>query len=99
MASTFIAMSCTGSMAAPSSRVMDKRLAVSSEKLSSLSSISSCTIGRRQSITLRKSRDPKICAMAKDLYFNRDGSAVKKLQVSLCTYICAIIEATPWFGF
>lgn len=84
MASFFTAMPSTGIVAASSSSVMDKRLAISaSEKLSSLSSISPCTFGRRQSAALRRSRDPKICAMAKDLYFNKDGSAMKKLQVCL----------------
>lgn len=26
---------------------------------------------------------PKVCARAKDVYFNKDGSAIKKLQVRL----------------
>lgn len=80
MASTFTAMSSVGSLAAPG---MDKKLATSLDKLSSVSSISSSSFGRRRSVSLRKSREPKICAMAKDLYFNKDGSAIKKLQVSL----------------
>ncbi|XP_056165594.1 chaperonin 60 subunit beta 2, chloroplastic-like [Syzygium oleosum] len=84
MASTFTAMSSAGTLAAPGNRVMDKKLATSLDKLSSVSSISSSsTFGRRRSVSLRKSREPKICAMAKDLYFNKDGSTIKKLQTGV----------------
>ena len=31
----------------------------------------------------QRNRSPKICAMAKELHFNKDGLAIKKLQVSL----------------
>lgn len=68
MASTFIAMSSVGSIAAPSNKL------ASSNKLS---------FGRRQNVALRKTRVPKIYA-AKELHFNKDGDAVKKLQVSIC---------------
>ncbi|KAF5748842.1 putative rubisco subunit binding-protein beta subunit rubb [Tripterygium wilfordii] len=77
MASTFTAMLSAGSLVAPS---LDKKLASSSNRLSSLASISSTSFGRKQNVVLRRSRSPKICAMAKDLHFNKDGSAVKKLQ-------------------
>lgn len=83
MASTFTAMSSVGSLAAPGGRGMDKKLAPSSDRLSSFASISSSSFGRRQNIVLRRTRSSKINAMAKDLYFNKDGSAIKKLQASL----------------
>ena len=82
MASTFTAMSSVGSLAAPGCRVMDKKFA-SSDKLSSSASISSFSFARRQNVMSQRNRSPKICAMAKELHFNKDGSAIKKLQVSL----------------
>ncbi|KAK3030492.1 hypothetical protein RJ639_038798, partial [Escallonia herrerae] len=80
MASTFAAMSSAGSLAAPGSRVMDKQLATSSNKLSSFATISSSSFGSRRNVVLRKSRFSRITAAAKELYFNKDGSAIKKLQ-------------------
>lgn len=82
MASTFAGMSSVGSLAAPGSRMMDDKIAASSNKLSSLASISSSSLGRRKNVVLRKTRSSQITAAAKDLYFNKDGSAIKKLQVS-----------------
>lgn len=83
MASTFTAMSSVGSFVAPNGRVMDKKLASSSNRLSSFASISSTAFGMRQNVVLRRTRLPKISA-AKELHFNKDGSAIKKLQVSFC---------------
>ncbi|KAF5735685.1 putative rubisco subunit binding-protein beta subunit rubb [Tripterygium wilfordii] len=80
MASTFTAMSSAGSLVAPS---LDKKLASSTNRLSSLASISSTSFGRKQNVVLRRSRAPKICAMAKELHFNKDGSAIKKLQTGV----------------
>ncbi|KAL9659481.1 hypothetical protein QQ045_024287 [Rhodiola kirilowii] len=74
---SFNAMSVAGSLAASGNRVMD------SEKLSSVASISSTSFGRRKSNALGRMRSPKINAMAKDLYFNKDGSAVKKMQIGV----------------
>ncbi|KAJ8446259.1 LOW QUALITY PROTEIN: hypothetical protein Cgig2_016030 [Carnegiea gigantea] len=68
--------SSVGSMAAPCGRVMDN-------KLSSFASVSSTSLTRRQNVVLRKSRPTKINAMAKELYFNKDGSAIKKLQMGV----------------
>lgn len=85
MASTFTGMTSVGSLAAPGSRVMDDKIAASN-RLSSLASISSSSLGRRKNIVLRKSRSSQITAAAKDLYFNKDGSAIKKLQVSTATF-------------
>lgn len=84
MASAYTSMSSIGTLAAPSSRVMDKKLMASSDKLTSRTSISSFALPRRQSVVLRRTRSSKISAMAKELHFNQDGSAIKKLQVSSC---------------
>ncbi|CAI0384297.1 unnamed protein product [Linum tenue] len=82
MASTFTTMSSVGSMAAPA---MDKRVAASpSNKLSSLASVSGSSFGRRkQNVGLRNSRLPMTCKAAKELHFNKDGSAIKKLQTGV----------------
>lgn len=82
MASTFAGMSSVGSLAAPGSRVKDDKLAASSSKLSSVASISSSSLGRRENAIIRKSRSCQITAAKKELHFNKDGSAIKKLQVS-----------------
>ena len=76
MASTFLVMSSAGSFAALSGRVVDKKF----EKLSSSSSISSCSFARRQNV-VRRVPSQRISAMAKELHFNKDGTAIKKLQV------------------
>lgn len=76
MASTFITMSSVGSFAAPSIGVPDN-------KFGSFGSISSSSFGRSQNVFLRRARSPRINAMAKELYFNKDGSAIKRLQVSI----------------
>lgn len=69
MASTFAGVMSVGSLASSSSRVMDK--------------LSSSSLGRRQSPSLRKApQSSQIIAAAKELYFNKDGQAIKKLQVS-----------------
>ncbi|KAK8671441.1 hypothetical protein V6N13_038037 [Hibiscus sabdariffa] len=83
MASSFTAMSSVGSFIAPNGLVMDKKLPSSSNRLSSLASISSSSFVSRRNVVLRRSRLPKICA-AKELHFNKDGSAIKKLQVVRC---------------
>ncbi|KNA06370.1 hypothetical protein SOVF_181470 [Spinacia oleracea] len=79
MASTFTSMSA---MAAPgAARIMDKKPLTSADKLSSLASMSSSsTLGRRSNVVMRNSRSVKVNAMAKELYFNKDGSAIKRLQ-------------------
>lgn len=78
MASTFAGMSSAGPLAAPST---------SSNKLSSVANISSSAFGSRRNVVLRKARSPKITAAAKELYFNKDGSAIKRLQVSFLSQI------------
>ncbi|KAM7493404.1 hypothetical protein LguiB_028013 [Lonicera macranthoides] len=87
MASTFAAMSSAGSLIAPSSsKGADKKLAISSNKLSSFASMSSSSFGTRQNnknVVLRRARPLQITAAAKELYFNKDGSAIKKLQIGV----------------
>ncbi|PPD82113.1 hypothetical protein GOBAR_DD20952 [Gossypium barbadense] len=61
---------------------MDKKLSSSSNRLSSLASISSSSFLSRRNVVLRRSRLPKISA-AKELHFNKDGSAIKKLQTGV----------------
>ncbi|OAY76134.1 RuBisCO large subunit-binding protein subunit beta, chloroplastic [Ananas comosus] len=83
MASAFGTVSTVGLAAAPSSFAKEKRLSAS-EKLSSLASISSSSVSARtQSVRLQKKHSSKIRAMAKELYFNKDGSAIKKLQIGV----------------
>ncbi|KAG4192670.1 hypothetical protein ERO13_A07G165178v2 [Gossypium hirsutum] len=62
---------------------MDKKLSSPSNRLSPLASISSFSFLSRRNVVLRRSRLPKISA-AKELHFNKDGSAIKKLQVHRC---------------
>uniref|UniRef100_A0A1J3GMN7 Chaperonin 60 subunit beta 3, chloroplastic n=1 Tax=Noccaea caerulescens TaxID=107243 RepID=A0A1J3GMN7_NOCCA len=72
MASTFSATSSMGSSLAPPP----------SNRLSSLVSVSSNSFGKSQSFAQRKARFPKIYA-AKQLHFNMDGTAIKKLQAGV----------------
>ncbi len=75
MASTFGATSTVGLMAAPTGIVSDK-------KPSSLSSVSSVSVASRpRNARLQRKCNFRVKA-AKELYFNKDGSAIKKLQVS-----------------
>ncbi|RZC90439.1 hypothetical protein C5167_029572 [Papaver somniferum] len=77
MASTLTTMSSVGSVAATCSR------ATTDKKLSSSSQISRvCFGGRGQNVVLQRRCSSKIRA-AKELYFNKDGSAIKKLQAGV----------------
>lgn len=77
MASTLTTMSSVGSVAATCSR------ATTDKKLSSSSQISTMSFGgKRQNVVLQRRCSPKIRA-AKELYFNKDGSAIKKLQAGV----------------
>ncbi|MCL7022465.1 hypothetical protein MKW94_011158 [Papaver nudicaule] len=74
MASTLTTMSSVGSVAATGSRATT---------LSSSSQISSVSFGgKRQNVVLQRRCSSKIRA-AKELYFNKDGSAIKKLQAGV----------------
>lgn len=62
---------------------MNKKFLNSSRQLASFDSLSSSSfLGRKHNVILQRVRPSKISAMAKELHFNKDGSAVKKLQVS-----------------
>lgn len=89
MASSFATMSSIGYFTSSSSHTMDKKFLGSSRRLSSFASISANSFeGRKQSMVLQKRCSSKVRAMAKELYFNKDGSAIKKLQVSLQLITC-----------
>ncbi|RWW16087.1 hypothetical protein GW17_00020050 [Ensete ventricosum] len=87
MAATFYAMSTVGAIASPSNIRPNKKLMASKQKFSQFSSFSSISpiaiSSRRQSSCYSRRSNSKINAMAKELYFNKDGSAIKKLQVEL----------------
>ena len=79
MASAFSTTSMVGPLAAPGSFATDRK----SLRLSSFTSLSSRSLGGgKQKLHLQKRCNSKVSAMAKELYFNKDGSAIKKLQVS-----------------
>lgn len=62
----------------------NKAVTSSLESLSSFSSISSTPLAhRRQNVVMQKRSSLKVNAMAKELYFNKDGSAIKKLQAGV----------------
>ncbi|KAL0918223.1 hypothetical protein M5K25_010219 [Dendrobium thyrsiflorum] len=86
MAATFNTVSTFGSLAA-SGLAADNKFLSSSGKLSqfsSLASISSHPLScRRKKLNLQKRCNTDISAMAKELYFNKDGSAIKKLQTGV----------------
>lgn len=89
MASSMSTMSLAAACGVP----LDKKLAAynRSAQLSSLASISSSSLssGRRQvSLSRRSSATTGVRAMAKELYFNKDGSAIKKLQVMASALTC-----------
>ncbi|KAJ6961129.1 hypothetical protein NC652_000123 [Populus alba x Populus x berolinensis] len=62
-------------------RAMDRKFAFSSNKLSSFASISASRFGRPQNVVLPRSRSLKVNA-AEELHFNKDGSAIRKLQIA-----------------
>lgn len=86
MAATFNTMSTFGSLAA-SGLTADKKFLSSTEKLSQFSSLASISSrpfsGRRKKLNLQKGCNTGIISMAKELYFNKDGSAIKKLQTGV----------------
>ncbi|RWW59075.1 hypothetical protein BHE74_00034006 [Ensete ventricosum] len=75
-------MSTIGSLGAATCLHANKASAEKFSKFSSLASISSgSSSSRRQNLLTQKRCNSRIRAMAKELYFNKDGSAIKKLQV------------------
>ncbi|CAN4086855.1 unnamed protein product [Withania somnifera] len=80
MAATFTSVCSIAS----TSQAVDKKFINSSETLSSFSGISLTSFrGRRKNKVLKKRYDSKIQAMAKELHFNLDASAIKKLQAGV----------------
>ncbi|XP_024978921.1 ruBisCO large subunit-binding protein subunit beta, chloroplastic [Cynara cardunculus var. scolymus] len=76
-------LSSVGSFASPSSKT-NKTMTNSFETLSSFSSVSSSSLGHgRRNVVLQKRCSLKVKAMAKDIYLNKDGSAIKKLQAGV----------------
>lgn len=69
------------SLASPCTRMMDTKNAASFKSLSSFASVSSSSLQMRRNVVLHKKCSLKVRAMAKELHFNKDGSAIKKLQV------------------
>lgn len=62
----------------------NKAVTSSLESLSSFSSISSTPLAhRRQNVVMHRRSTLKVNAMAKEIYLNKDGSAIKKLQAGV----------------
>ncbi|CAI9286333.1 unnamed protein product [Lactuca saligna] len=62
----------------------NKAVTSSLESLSSFSSISSTPLAhRRQNVVMQRRSSLKVNAMAKEIYLNKDGSAIKKLQAGV----------------
>ncbi|XP_057967064.1 ruBisCO large subunit-binding protein subunit beta, chloroplastic isoform X2 [Malania oleifera] len=77
-------MSSVGFLVPPGSYTVDKKFLSLFDRLASLASISSdSVVSRRQNVVLHKRCSPKVGAMAKELYLNKDGSAIKKLQIGV----------------
>lgn len=71
------------SLASPCTRMMDTNNAASFKSLSSFASVSSSSLQMRRNVVLHKKCSLKVRAMAKELHFNKDGSAIKKLQTGV----------------
>ena len=84
MASTFSAASSMGSSLAPPA-----------SRLSSL--VSSNSFGKSQAFAQRKARFPKIYA-AKQLHFNKDGTAIRKLQVRVSLMMIILFDFHQLFS-
>lgn len=84
MASSFVTMSAVGSLISMGSHSIDKRSCSSSHKLSSFDCISSSFLKNNQiNIVPRKRCSFKISAATKELHFNKNGSAIRKLQAGV----------------
>ncbi|GAB2269382.1 hypothetical protein Dimus_004301 [Dionaea muscipula] len=82
MASTLATMSSVGSLASFRSCTPDNKLSGSSNQLSFLASLPSNTFGGRRN-DLSRGRSLRIRASAKELHFNKNGSAIRKLQAGV----------------
>lgn len=84
MASSFVTMSAVGSLISVGSHSLDKKSFISSHKLSSLDCISSSfSRGNLNCVVPKKRYSLKINAATKQLHFNKNGAAIRKLQVSI----------------
>ncbi|XP_071731904.1 ruBisCO large subunit-binding protein subunit beta, chloroplastic-like [Rutidosis leptorrhynchoides] len=77
--------SITPMMSVSTYGTLDTKLnSTTTRSLSSIASISSTPFSNgRRNVVLKKKMNPKVKAMAKELYFNKDGSATKKMQAGV----------------
>ncbi|CAO2813364.1 unnamed protein product [Amaranthus hypochondriacus] len=84
MASSFVTMSSVGSLISVGSLSNEKKSISSLHKLSSLDCISSTfSKGNQNYVVLRKRHSFKINAATKELHFNKNGAAIRKLQAGV----------------
>ncbi|KAJ8452089.1 hypothetical protein Cgig2_016670 [Carnegiea gigantea] len=84
MASGFTAMSAVGSFLSTGNQSIDKRLLGASHKLSSLDCIPSSSVrGNPNVIVHRRRHSFRITAATKEIHFNKNGSAIRKLQAGV----------------
>uniref|UniRef100_A0A0C9QL51 TSA: Wollemia nobilis Ref_Wollemi_Transcript_28772_2502 transcribed RNA sequence n=1 Tax=Wollemia nobilis TaxID=56998 RepID=A0A0C9QL51_9CONI len=87
MASALCSMTAFGTSAAINNVGREKKLSVVGDKyerkLSSFKSLSLNALSRRQTLRLQKRDRVVSVRAAKELYFNKDGSATKKLQAGV----------------
>lgn len=83
MASSFATMSAVGSLISVGSQI-DKKTISSSQKFSSLECISSSFLrGNQNNVVPRRRYSLKINAATKELHFNKNGAAIRKLQAGV----------------
>ncbi|KAL8122946.1 ruBisCO large subunit-binding protein subunit beta, chloroplastic-like [Apium graveolens] len=71
------------SLSLPCTRMMDTKNTTSFKSLSSFASVSSSSLQVRRNVVVHKKCSLEVRAMAKELHFNKDGSAIKKLQTGV----------------
>ena len=75
----------SGQMSSVASLALSRSGTVDYNKFSFASSMSSISLrGKGENADLRKRGCTKVRAGAKKLHFNKDGAAIRKLQVSFC---------------
>ncbi|GAB4842282.1 hypothetical protein Ancab_012252 [Ancistrocladus abbreviatus] len=83
MASTLTTISSLSSLASSRSSTSENKILSSSSQVSSFVSISPSFSGSIRADVLKRSCTFKVKASAKELHFNKDGSAVRKLQAGV----------------
>lgn len=84
MASSFTAMSAVGSFLSTGNQSIDKKLLGASHKLSSLDCTPSSSLrGNPNVIVHRRRHSFRITAATKEIHFNKNGSAIRKLQAGV----------------